>query len=568
MTSIPYAFAWTMWRQHRDGLRLLGKWLIAVGVLSVLLTQMRPEWVVRWAPGILPVLVVVFSIPCTLAIVILTYASEGEDLLARESCFPPPLLRLPVQTAWLAAWPIAVGAVTISTLWVVVAFFLLRPWFALVALQEDMVQVPLWWPALLAAAILAWSQALMWHSYGLPWMRIAGFMLLFTAAVCLTPQLVWCLAEPGLCGVFAGCVVLGWAAAYVGVRRARQGETPDWQFLLAPAQALYRRLSGPRTAFASAGRAQYWMERRLTGYSLPFMMVLVTTSSMWPLVYLPLMDPPMQRLFSLERIVPVLMLMPVFFAGVFGAVGGGGYSPGIKSRKTGLGSFVAGLPMTTSDMVAAMLRSATFSTLLTWAWVFLTLAWVAPLVLARGQSELPGLWRSVLARVPPEKIALGLAAAAILVILAIVWTWKRQIDRLYFTLSGRVWVGTVSALSAVAMWVFLGAALAILASFHRPSREWLYAGVPWVLGVVMIPRVILAVWAIREVVRRGFVKRRTAALAVAGWLVVAGVSIGVLVFAIPPELVWTPYVVFAVLFALPMVRLPAAYLVLDWNRHR
>ena len=75
-------------------------------------------------------------------------------------------------------------------------------------------------------------------------------------------------------------------AALLGVHRARRGETPDWRYLLAPIHALLRRLSGPRTAFASANRAQFWMERRLSGYSLPFMMVLVTPFLLWPLFFL------------------------------------------------------------------------------------------------------------------------------------------------------------------------------------------------------------------------------------------------------------------------------------------
>ena len=68
--------------------------------------------------------------------------------------------------------------------------------------------------------------------------------------------------------------------------------------------------------------------------------------------------------------------------------------------------------------------------------------------------------------------------------------------------------------------------------------------------------------------RRGFVRQRTAALGVAGWLLVAAVLIGVLVWSVPATLVPTRYVVFAVLFAMPMARLPAAPLALDWNRHR
>ena len=58
------------------------------------------------------------------------------------------------------------------------------------------------------------------------------------------------------------------------------------------------------------------MEFRLGGYSLPFMMVLVTTSSLWPLFFFRQVDAPLQQGFS-AYLVPSLLAFPVFFAGVF-----------------------------------------------------------------------------------------------------------------------------------------------------------------------------------------------------------------------------------------------------------
>ena len=230
MIRVSRAFAWTMWRQHRHGLRFLGICLVALAALSALLTRIQSGWIAYAAPGILTVIVVLLAIPFTVAFAILAYATEGTDILTRESCFPPVLFRLPVRTAWLAAWPIAVGTATLASLWVVVAWFVLQPWASVVSLREETGQVPLWWPALLAAAILAWSQALLWHPFGLPWLRIIAFILLFVTGIALAPILEHRFTEPGLCGLFAGCIVAGWGTAYLGVRRARHGDTPDWSF--------------------------------------------------------------------------------------------------------------------------------------------------------------------------------------------------------------------------------------------------------------------------------------------------------------------------------------------------
>ncbi|HEX3315986.1 MAG TPA: hypothetical protein VHR72_13900, partial [Gemmataceae bacterium] len=367
MTSVPRALAWTMWRQHREGLRFQGTCLVALAIVTALLTRNPPGIPAQWAdiaaPWILGVIGMLLSVPIMSAFVILNYGTEGTDLVARESCFPQRQFRLPVRTAWLAAWPIAVGAVVMASLWVGVAWFLLRPWVIVMALRQGLQghDVPLWWPvpllwpALLMMAMLAWSQAILWNPFGLPWLRIVAYMVLLTAGVLVGPVAYERFSEANHFGLLAGCTVMGWTAAYLGVHRARRGDTPDWRFLLAPVHGLLRRLSGPRTAFASASRAQFWMERRLGGYSLPFMMVLVTPFMLWPLFFLSFLDDPLSKKFSAKQFslqyIVLALTLPIFFAGVFGASGGGGYSPGIKSRKTGLGSFLAGLPMTTSDMV-------------------------------------------------------------------------------------------------------------------------------------------------------------------------------------------------------------------------
>ena len=115
-------------------------------------------------------------------------------------------------------------------------------------------------------------------------------------------------------------------------------------------------------------------------------------------------------------------------------------------------------------------------------------------------AAVPEGWRNALAGMHPARTAIGAAAV---VILAIVWTWKRQIDRFHFTLTGRVLVGTVMALSAVAVW-FFAALLAVVTLHHPPARVFIDAWAPWVLGVVMVARLIAAGWAIREVVQGGF----------------------------------------------------------------
>ena len=86
------------------------------------------------------------------------------DLAARQSIYPARMFTLPVTTAALAGWPMLYGTAAMASLWVATALL------ARAGRRES--TLPLIWPALLAAAFLAWTQALMWMPYGLPGLRV------------------------------------------------------------------------------------------------------------------------------------------------------------------------------------------------------------------------------------------------------------------------------------------------------------------------------------------------------------------------------------------------------------
>jgi len=84
------------------------------------------------------------------------------DLGARPSIYPARMFALPVRTAALVGWPMVYGTAAVAILWLVTALSARWPWG---------IELPLIWPALLAAVFLAWTQALMWMPYGLPGLR-------------------------------------------------------------------------------------------------------------------------------------------------------------------------------------------------------------------------------------------------------------------------------------------------------------------------------------------------------------------------------------------------------------
>src|SRR6266496_3153408 len=84
------------------------------------------------------------------------------DLAARQSMYPARLFTLPVTTAALAGWPMLYGTSAMALLWLATRFLAVWP---------SGRHIPTIWPALLGAALLAWTQALTWMPYALTGLR-------------------------------------------------------------------------------------------------------------------------------------------------------------------------------------------------------------------------------------------------------------------------------------------------------------------------------------------------------------------------------------------------------------
>src|SRR5213076_952074 len=259
MRSPARAIGWEFRRRHRWGLIAVAGYLCVVATIRFLILE----------PGE-PVLVdsvrfvAVVSVPLTTTFVYLlavfSFGFTG-DLAARHSMYPARMFTLPVTNAALVGWPMFYGTAAMATLWLVAR---------LVAVWPSGIAIPLIWPALLAAALLAWTQALVWMPYGLP-----GIRLIF-AVLCLTSlDTVVLLAihfkarEPMMLAILAPQVPLAYLVARFAVARARRGDVPDWRGMFAKVGNIADVLTRRRDHFPSRARAQVWFEWRRHGRSLP-----------------------------------------------------------------------------------------------------------------------------------------------------------------------------------------------------------------------------------------------------------------------------------------------------------
>lgn len=546
MLPTPLAFAWLLWRQHRYALNTVFAFLALAAAISAFLPAYCSPQQVPYAV----MLTIIWIISVFLFLLgAFTYGFDGTDVLARESCFPHRLFRLPVPTHSLVLWPMIGGSVTVITLWVLIAQLLLQPWLEVL---DD--RVPFWWPGFFAAAALAWIQALLWSPFGLRGLRLilvaALLLALLAANISLTV-----VRESWLVGGYAALTMLGWAAGYSGVRFGRRGEAPNWEsFFYQPFWQLARwwpRLHGP---FRSAARAQLWFEYRLWGWSLPLCTGMLLIVQLMPLYF------GENEVLPTQQTLLGALAAPVFLAGIFGNCGGGN-NPGVKGR-FGLGSFSATLPISTANMVAAMLRTAALSSLSAWA----VLAIVVPFaVLVSGNgNQVAGWWQEAREQYSAAQLVTAIFAITILLMVA---TWKRQVDRLYFGLTGQEWIAKSVAilffpgsifLCIMAVWIFL-----------RPAtHDTVLAILPPLLAIVFLCKLLATFWAMREVLKRKLVQPTTMVGWAVAWVLLAAALFTMLALTIPTERVPIPYLAAGVLFAMPMARLTATPLALSWNRHR
>src|SRR2546423_1444787 len=543
MRSPALAIGWGFLRRHRWGLIAVAGYLFVVATIRFLILE----------PGE-PVLVdsvrfaAVVSVPLTTTFVYLlavfSFGFAG-DLAARHSMYPARMFTLPVTNAALVGWPMLYGTAAMAILWLAARLFAVWP---------SGIAIPLIWPALLAAALLAWTQALMWMPYGLPGIRLIVAVLGLAALDTVVLLAIHFKAgEPTMLAILAPQLPLAYLVARFAVPGPGGGEVPDGGGVcgrFVSTAVLTRR----RDHFPSPARAQAWFEWRRHGRSLPALVGLLLPFEL-ALLWLA-RDAPA---FVFEILFLALITPP--FMAAFTAWTVSQPNPPVHDSY-GVPPFIATRPLTSAELIAAKLKMAMWSTLAAWLLLLVAL----PLAL-----EWSGTWSMVTERVRRMSDAIGTprAATVVLLILAafIVATWKQLVQSLHIGLTGREWIVKGSVLLTLTLLILLG-----------PIVEWIIAN----------PGVQRALWNALPLILAGLVALKMCAAAstatrldrgrlLGDRAIVAGAACWVLaVLALYGVLVWffsTPFIARYVLaliaiLAVPFARISAAPLALAWNRHR
>src|SRR5436189_1843275 len=544
MRSPALAIGWECRRLHRWGLIAVAGYLFAVAAIRFLILEPREPVLVdsvRFAA--------VVSVPLTTTFVYLlavfSFGFAG-DLAARHSMYPARMFTLPVTNAALVGWPMLYGTAAMAILWLAARLFAVWP---------SGIEIPLIWPALLAAALLAWTQALTWMPYGLPGIRLIVAVLCLAALDTVVLLAIHFKArEPMMLAILAPQLPLAYLVARYAVARARRGDVPDWRGMFARVGNIADVLTRRRDHFPSPARAQVWFEWRRHGWSLPALVGLLLPFEL-ALLWLA-KDAPA---FVFE-ILFLVLITPPFMAAFTGWTGSKPH-PNV-SDSYGVPPFSATRPLTSAELIAAKLKMAMWSTLA---------AWLVVLVATPLALEWSGTWAVVIERVRHMNDAIGTPRAVVFVLLVlagfIVSTLKQLVKRLHLGLLGHSLCVKGSVLITLTFLILLGPIVEWIIDTPSVQRA-LWNALPLILAGLVGLKMSAAAWIAVRLDRRRLLSDRALFVGAACWCVA--------VLALYAVLVWffsTPFVAHYLLpliaiLPVPLVRLSAAPLALAWNRHR
>jgi hypothetical protein len=538
------AVGWEFRQRHRRGLIvLIGYALVLATIKLVVLARGLPinlESPESFAFVVMLPLTATF----TYSLAVFSFGLDG-DIAARQSMYPARKFTQPVTTSALAWWPMIYGSVTMVILWLATRQLGLWP---------SGINVPLMWPALLAASLLAWTQALTWMPYPLPGLRIiVTVLLLGTIDSIALVALQYKAHEPMMLEIIAPQIPLAYLVARFAVARARRGEVPDWRGAFAWLTQNARLSSHRHRPFRSAASAQAWFEWRGYGKSLPGWVAILL-----PFELILLWAAPDNTALVFTILAGVLLTPP--FMASFAAVAVSKSSEN-AGDSYGVTPFIATRPLTDAELVAAKLNMAIRSTLS--AWLLLLLAMTLAVELSGASAVVLERWRAFSGVVGAPR-----AVVALLLIFGgcIASTWRQLVQSLYIGLTGRASLIQGSVLLVLGFFFLFGPLAEWIIDSGRLGELW--SALPLIFAILASLKMIAAVWIVLRLYQTRLLSDRALVTGAGLWCVAVLALYGVLVW-----LMDTPHfphylLMLLAILAIPLARLSAAPLALASNRHR
>ncbi len=512
-----HALAWEIWRQKRGLIRTILGILLAGWLFNLVL----PESFRATAAD---------RERCLLVNSLLTFGALGlafgvfnhtEFNPQREwTGFPYRQFTLPVTTFRLTILPVLLGVAGVEIVYLACVKLIFT---------HDTVNSPEWW-AVLIGAYMVYYQTILWGLAGFPLARmiVLGFVGVSFVGVAFLPfyaQYVpspW-LSEKVLAAQLIGLALASFLTAWACVSRQRGGGGRRRNLLKALVESVEDALPRRVRPFASAAKAQFWLEWRRAGLLLPgcvgASLLFVIAPISWNL---------REDANAAMWILAWTLAMPVILAA---PIGKGFSKPDFWSTDLSLAPFAAVRPLSTSDMVLVKMRVAAMSAALSWA---LVAAFLSVWLPGWANRDALGMIRIGYWMVYDHSLAAQYVIAVLSLAAGFLATWKLLAGGFWIGLSGskKLYTGTASAYGLAAMlgitvlvvllnhdqaflaWVrndpdrLLSefewtAALALAAKFWLAARSWRDIGLKssvkffliWLAGAACMAALALLLWA-------------------------------------------------------------------------
>jgi len=542
MGSPAAAIAWEFRQRHRWGLIALLSYLVVLATIKLVVVTRGLPINLDSGESFAFVVMVPLTATFTYSLAVFSFGLDG-DLAARQSMYPARRFTQPVTTAALTWWPMLYGTTAMMILWAAMRLFALWP---------SGIEVPLVWPALLAASLLAWTQALTWMPYPLPGLRIIVTVLwLGSIDAIAILALQFKAHEPLMLGILAPQIPLAYLAARFAVARARRGDVPDWRGVFARPAQIARVAS--RQPFRSPASAQAWFEWRRHGRSLPAWISILLP---FELILLWAAGDSTSLVFT---ILLGVLLTPPFMASFAAATVS--KSSANASDAYGVTPFIATRPLTNTELIAAKLKMAIWSTAV--AWLLVLVAVPLALKLSGTSAVVLDRWRRL-----SEVVGMPRALVLLLLILSgcIASTWKQLVQSLYIGLTGRASLIKGSVFLVLGFFFLFGPFAEWIIDSRRLGELW--SALPLIFAILVCFKMIAAVWITTKLYRGRLVSDRMLVTGAGCWSFAVLALYGVLVWLLDTPHIPHYLLMLLAILAIPLARLSAAPLALAWNRHR
>jgi hypothetical protein len=556
MRSSIAGLIWQIWTRRRISIWLVIGITLFSGIVNWMFQDMlraaREDRFSTGFPLVLELLVQHLAL-ATLLLVLSIFNYTEFNQQKGSAGFPHRLFVLPVTSLRLVAVPMVAGAVAAALIALV---------WGMWAVGERSSLFTIAFPAYVLL-----YQGITWT---LPGLGAARMLILgvFAFGFITMPILSSLRGVPDTyaAGLIAGLALFSFFACWIWVARERRGGRFNRQGVRPLTEWLSDQLPHREKPFRSAAAAQFWFEWRRSGLVLPILVVGLFLVAIGPLSW-----SLQASATGLERVLIATLAMPIILAL---PVGKAFSKPDLWSGDLAVPAVVAVRPLANSDIVFIKMKVAALSAAISW---LVVLAFLLLWLSFWGDLDSLPMIQYVLWQVHGESVIPQYAIALLAILAGLFLTWKFLVGNLWFGLSGRKALFTVSAIPYAIVPFFAVAGLIVLTRNEQSIIVWIQSNLDrllpdlvWIAALAVIAKIWFAAFSWRNTPPELVWRYLLCWTGSSACLIVLAILLSSIVWVLVPSDMYRlrNLSILLALLIMPLARIGMAQSSLARNRHR